>query len=328
MRSKMNRCGSGKWTGLVIGLCLGAGAVLTATPNLKLYLEHSADMQTWETVVIASEMVGVDGGLAWRQAEGSGFFRLRIESAEGGPPEPDNMVFVAGGQLPGVSTLGDLSVASFSLGRYEVTWGEWKEIRNWAADNGYDLGHVGQGCADDHPVTEVSWFDVVKWCNAKSEKEGLAPAYSLDGAIFRTGDLDWFDSTSIDWDTTADGYRLPSEAEREFAARGGLQSQGYTYSGSNNLGTVGWYGENSVGAACNFASGQGTWPVGQKEANELGLHDMSGNVWEWCWESAGSGRRLGGGSWFSNADDCAVSYRYSALANYGDIEFGFRLARN
>lgn len=316
--------------GLVIGFWLWAGVVATATPNLnlKLYLEHSSDLQTWETVAIQSEMVGADGGLDLGSADDNGFFRLRIESVDGGPPEPGNMVFIEGGELPAVSGLGELSVASFSVARHEVTWGEWKEVRSWAVGNGYDLGSVGGGCADDHPVTEVSWFDVIKWCNAKSEREGLTPVYSVDGETFRMGELDWFDSSSVNWDTTADGYRLPSEAEQEFAARGGRQGQGSTYSGSNNLDAVGWYIDNSEGAACNFASGRGTWPVGQKAANELGLYDMSGNVWEWCWDPAGSGRRLGGGSWFSNSGDCVISYRYSTLANYRDIDFGFRLARN
>ena len=145
--------------------------------------------------------------------------------------------------------------------------------------------------------------------------EGLPPVYTVGGAVYRSGE-------SVPTVNGGNGYRLPSDGEWEWAARGGALTHGYEYSGSNDLGAVGWFTGNS---------GEKTHEVGKMKGNELGIYDMSGNVWEWCfdqWGSTDTGRVMRGGGWGDGASGARVSYRYGYAPSYSSYYIGFRVARS
>ena len=218
----------------------------------------------------------------------------------------------------------------FWMGKYPVVFAEYDQYcrimkEEPPSDEGWGRGN--------RPVIHVSWYDAIGYCNWLSEKEGLAKAYDKDGNL-----LDGNGRTTRDI-TKIEGYRLPTEAEWEYAARGGHKSvEDYKYAGSNDLDRVGWYGDNWGEENLK------TPPVGQKAPNELGIYDMSGNVWEWCHDGygrygsgsqtnpvgpsqAGSGRVIRGGGWCINARYCRVASRYYGSPRGSTNLLGLRLSR-
>jgi formylglycine-generating enzyme required for sulfatase activity len=168
-----------------------------------------------------------------------------------------------------------VNLDEFYIDRYETMYTLWKEVHDWAVANGYKFDSAGQNGSfrkgNNLPVTMVSWYDSVKWLNARSEKEGRTPVYYVDDAhtnVYRTGRVD-LSNSQVKWE--GDGYRLPTEAEWEKAARGGVKGQRYPW--GDELGT-GNANDNMGGAV----------PVGIYQANGYGLYDMAGNVFEWVWD--------------------------------------------
>lgn len=228
------------------------------------------------------------------------------------------------------------SVPSFYLGRREVTQREWRAVM------GTNPAHF-QG--DSLPVETVSWYDCVAYCNARSAREGLQPYYAIDKQPPTPAAPQ--DPDTIRWVVTpragANGYRLPTEREWEYAASGGQRSRGYTYSGSETIGPVAWFWQNS---GDRFLTQSWSWsllqqnrnrtrPAGAKAPNELGLYDMSGNVREWCedWQDRQGpegfpGRIWKGGGWIGADFCCAPAFRASYEASGRGADQGFRVCRN
>lgn len=292
---------------------------------------------------------------------------FRMVRSDGGKPMPtsstpvpkaksltkaDDFVFVEGGVFQRGSEQGRdnakpvhyVTLASFHICNHEVTQAEYEAVM------GANPSHFS---GTKNPVEQVTLYDAFLFCNKLSELEGRTPCYYLDeqGSTLNQGNIEWY------CDFTADGYRLPTESEWEYAARGGAKSKGYTFSGSNNIDDVAWYVSNS-GAFTNIdgyydynPNGGTTHEIRQKRPNELGLYDMTGNVSEWVWDNytkysdenwanpkgakawrstkVSIGSVVRGGNYRSNDDDKskpAVYARYTEKCSMKSDAIGFRLA--
>ena len=296
----------------MIPLLLCAQVVCAQTVRIKLQSSSNLS-QPWQDAPLTATAINADGSISAAIGTNAlqSFYRVQIFQPNTNFPSV-NLVYVEGGSLSGVSVIGPISVQSFCVSRYETSIEEWSEVVQWASTNGYDLATRGQSFGAGHPVHSVDWYDAAKWCNAKSEKEGLPPVYKNAGAIYRSGQI------LATRDLTANGYRLPSEAEWEFAFRGGIHSRNFVYSGSTNVLEVSWYAGNSSSTAIR----------GTKLANELGLHDMGGNIWEWLNDGSSVSKNRRGGGWTSPASICDRTGRGSATPNSRNDDIGFRYVRS
>ena len=256
---------------------------------------------------------------------------LRVRTAYRLFPANTNLVWIPSGHFQmGDAATADtneqpeaaIQVAGFAIDRKEVTYSNWVAVRAWATNNGYaystgQRGSSGATSASNHPVVKITWHDAVKFCNARSQYEGLLPAYYTTAGktnIYKSNTVDLAEGC-VNWN--ANGYRLPTEAEWEKAARGGLTGQDYPWGIGLGSGDANWTNSGINGTA----------PVGSYVDYGYGLHDSAGNAAEWCWDwygsysnrveadpvgpTSGTYRVVRGGAW----NDAAPALRCAARTN-------------
>jgi formylglycine-generating enzyme len=289
------------------------------------------------------------------------FFRLSLV-----PPTADGMALIPAGSYTIGDTLDGESdaiptnvyVSAFYMDTNLVSSNQWAGVYSYATSHGYSFNNPGSAKAGNNPQQTVNWYDWVKWCNARSQQAGLTPCYYKDAGltqVYTSGEL----APYVNWG--ASGYRLPTEAEWEKAARGGLSGQRFPWGLTISETQANYYGEtasytydfgpngyNSIGL---IGGSPYTSPVGSFAPNGYGLYDMAGNVLEWCWDwyaappyPAGSPylggtdprgpvgplsyRILRGGDWLGVALSCRCAYRVNGgLPDENAAEFGCRCVR-
>ena len=250
-----------------------------------------------------------------------------------------------------------VTVSAFYMDTTEVTKAKWDAVYTWGTSHGYSFDNAGSGKATNHPVHTVSWYDCIAWANARSQFDGFTPCYTNTSGTLYTNSTVAF-SGDCNW--SADGYRLPTEAEWEKAARGGASGRRFPWEDANTIrharanytanGSLFTYDVSpytSYTPHPDYDSGGTpyTSPVGSFAPNGYGLFDMAGNLYEWCWDRYGSTyyasspssdprgpasgflREERGGGWSDDANYCRVAYRVSSDPGYGYNDLGFRLVR-
>ncbi len=264
-----------------------------------------------------------------------------LQAGDCNHPLPSGMVLIPGGTNAGIDPdfgAYTLTVTSFHMDKYEVTKALWDVVFNWAITNGYGFDAAGLGKAADHPIRSINWYDAVKWCNARSQMEGHPPVYTVDGQIYRSGQEDDVIQTG------AAGYRLPTSDEWEYAARGGVASRRFPWSDGDDIqharanyrSTSTYSYDTSPTREFHPTYRTGTMPytspVGSFAANGYGLHDMAGNVWEWCFDwhpsQVGSARTIRSGSWQAQSLSSRVGHRLGVSPVFTASTYGFRSVRS
>ena len=317
----------------------------------------------------AGVSVGTNRRIVWNAgADWNGQYvalaKVRVTASDGTTPAPPpGMAYIPAGTFQmgdnlneGVTSelpVHNVYVSAFFLDRFAVTKELWQSVQTWGQGHGYGIS-VGSYAANGHPVQGIAWYDAVKWCNARSEKEGLTPCYYTDVGqtiVYRTGAVD-VSNAMVKWN--ANGYRLPTEAEREKAMRGGMLGKRYPWGDTITGGQANYSGSGDPFESANppttpvgYYNGSQT-PAGADMANGYGLYDMAGNIYEWCgdWFDStyygnsaansdprgpitGTYRVCRGGAWVYSTFELRCARRYALSPNYTGptFAFGVRCAR-
>jgi formylglycine-generating enzyme required for sulfatase activity len=350
-------------TNPIVNLQLYAGLTISGTVGNNYVVQYVTNLSqtNWQTLtnltLPSSPYLLVDTSTT---ATVGRFYRMEMISNQ---VAPSGMAlisagsFVMGDSIDGESDAPQTTVYvnGFFMDTNLVTYTLWQQVYQWAATNAYSFDDAGTGIGPNYPVQTVDWYDVVKWCNARSQMAGLTPVYYSDAGltqVYKSGD----GAVYANW--TVSGFRLPTEAEWEKADRGGLSGDRFPWGNMISESQANYYGDPwdgtygytyDAGPAgpnatfdtgfLNYFSGY-TSPVGYFAPNGYGLYDMAGNVFEWCWDwygayangpqsnpqgaASGSYRVERGGSWIHFAYDCRSAFRGDQSPTFADDELGFR----